>query len=84
MASQQWSYYRGYSNESSKLLFPSQNGGITQLQLENDDDKDQYRLVDLENLRVEALLLEVYALTTDEKIDEVSQKIRRFAADLEP
>uniref|UniRef100_K3X7B7 Mediator of RNA polymerase II transcription subunit 18 n=1 Tax=Globisporangium ultimum (strain ATCC 200006 / CBS 805.95 / DAOM BR144) TaxID=431595 RepID=K3X7B7_GLOUD len=52
--------------------------------LENEDEKDEYRLVDLENLRVEALLVEIFALTTDEKIDEVSQKIRRFAVDLDP
>lgn len=54
------------------------------LQLENEDEKDEYRLVDLENLRVEALLIEIFALTTDEKIDEASQKIRRFAVDLDP
>ncbi|KAG7391455.1 hypothetical protein PHYBOEH_006675 [Phytophthora boehmeriae] len=52
--------------------------------LENEDEKDEYRLVDLENLRVEALLVEIFALTTDEKIDEASQKIRRFAVDLDP
>ncbi|KAG2784438.1 hypothetical protein JG687_00007520 [Phytophthora cactorum] len=52
--------------------------------LKNEDEKDQYRLVDLENLRVEALLVEIFALTTDEKIDEASQKIRRFAVDLDP
>lgn len=52
--------------------------------LHNEDEKDQYRLVDLENLRVEALLVEIFALTTDEFIDEVSQKIRRFAVDLDP
>ncbi|RLN72019.1 hypothetical protein BBJ28_00023272 [Nothophytophthora sp. Chile5] len=50
----------------------------------NEDEKDEYRLVDLENLRVEALLVEIFALTTDEKIDELSQKIRRFAVDLDP
>ncbi|OWZ07473.1 hypothetical protein PHMEG_00020132 [Phytophthora megakarya] len=52
--------------------------------LKNEDEKDEYRLVDLENLRVEALLVEIFALTTDEKIDEASQKIRRFAVDLDP
>ncbi|KAG1698883.1 hypothetical protein DVH05_014267 [Phytophthora capsici] len=52
--------------------------------LTNEDEKDEYRLVDLENLRVEALLVEIFALTTDEKIDEASQKIRRFAVDLDP
>jgi hypothetical protein len=54
------------------------------LQLENEDERDEYRLVDLENLRVEALLVEIFVLTTDEKIDEASQKIRRFAMDLDP
>ncbi|RMX69153.1 hypothetical protein KXD40_006334 [Peronospora effusa] len=52
--------------------------------LKSEDEKDEYRLVDLENLRVEALLVEIFALTTDEKIDEASQKIRRFAVDLDP
>ncbi|GLE03332.1 hypothetical protein PINS_up012221 [Pythium insidiosum] len=52
--------------------------------LENEDEKDEYRLVDLENLRVEALLVEISALTTDEKIDEASQKIRRFVMDMDP
>ncbi|KAI9918087.1 hypothetical protein PsorP6_012703 [Peronosclerospora sorghi] len=52
--------------------------------LENEDEKDEYRLVDLENLRVEALLVEIFALTTDDKIDEASQKIRCFAVNLDP
>ncbi|CEG38205.1 RxLR-like protein [Plasmopara halstedii] len=58
--------------------------GNKMLHLKNEDEKDEYRLVDLENLRVEALLVEIFALTTDEKIDEASQKIRRFAVDLDP
>jgi hypothetical protein len=52
--------------------------------LENEDEKDEYRLVDLENLRVEALLVEISVLTNDENIDHASQKIRRFAVDLDP
>ncbi|TDH70135.1 hypothetical protein CCR75_000164 [Bremia lactucae] len=80
-------YYRSDTHESGMVprfcdICHCVNNNITQLH--NEDEKDQYRLVDLENLRVEALLVEIFALTTDEFIDEVSQKIRRFAVDLDP
>jgi hypothetical protein len=48
-------------------------------QLEKDDQDDNP--LDLEN--VESLLLEISALTTDDKIDDVAMKIRRLAIDLE-
>ncbi|CAH0481539.1 unnamed protein product [Peronospora belbahrii] len=68
-----WQFSNGITIEATRMKA-----------LKNEDEKDEYRLVDLENLRVEALLIEIFALTTDEKIDEASQKIRRFAVDLDP
>ncbi|RQM10617.1 hypothetical protein DD237_002888 [Peronospora effusa] len=78
-----------YANESGKGRDVEKCIGLVAhlmklVLLKNEDEKDEYRLVDLENLRVEALLVEIFALTTDEKIDEASQKIRRFAVDLDP
>ncbi len=51
------------------------------VQLEKEDELDD---LPLDSQRVDALLLEIYTVTTDDKIEDVSQKIRRFAVDLEP
>nr|CCA20632.1 conserved hypothetical protein [Albugo laibachii Nc14] len=52
--------------------------------LETDDPNEEFRMVDLENLRVEAFLVEISALTSDENIDVISKQIRRFTTDLIP
>ena len=54
------------------------------IQLETDDPNEEFRMVDLENLRVEAFLVEISALTSDENIDVISKQIRRFTTDLIP
>ncbi|OQS05222.1 hypothetical protein THRCLA_20686 [Thraustotheca clavata] len=68
-AGTRWNFPNGIMVEATRMK---------PFQIDEQDD------VPLENMQVEALLLEISALTTDDKIEEVAQKIRRFAIDLDP
>ncbi|CAK4635136.1 hypothetical protein LEN26_010829 [Aphanomyces euteiches] len=72
-----------YKRSGTRWVFPN---GIT-VEATRMKPLDKVVLKDdipLDSLPFEAYLVEVYTLTTDDKIDDVSQKIRRFAIDLDP
>ncbi|OQR84457.1 hypothetical protein ACHHYP_13364 [Achlya hypogyna] len=73
-----WNFPNGIMVEATRMK--PVRASISVLRLEKDDNDD----FPLENMQVEALLLEISALTTDDKIEEVAQKIRRLAIDLDP
>ncbi|ETV98943.1 hypothetical protein, variant 2 [Aphanomyces invadans] len=65
-----WTFPNGITVEATRMKELSK--------LESKDD------LPLDSIPFEAYLVEVYTVTTDDKIDDVSHKICRFAIDLEP
>ncbi|KDO28747.1 hypothetical protein SPRG_19961 [Saprolegnia parasitica CBS 223.65] len=71
-----------YMRSGTRWNFP--NGIMVEATRMKPLEKDEQDDFPLENMQVDALLVEVSALTTDDKIEEVAQKIRRLAIDLDP
>ncbi|RHY91984.1 hypothetical protein DYB37_001962 [Aphanomyces astaci] len=72
-----------YKRSGTRWVFPN---GITveatrMKELDKVESKDE---LPLDSVPFDAYLVEVYSVTTDDKIDDVSHQINRFAIDLEP